>query len=144
MTFREFYLHAAKAVVLFILVLGVGVHARAQETKLKWFGHAAFSVTTPNGKVLLIDPWLGNPSDPEARDGKNPLVAVPKVDYILLSHGHRDHVGDAVEIARKTGAVLITNPELAASLGEAGGFSASPGRDRCNHGYWWRDTNCRG
>src|SRR5256714_10933615 len=77
--------------------------ATAQETKLKWFGHAAFSITTPNGKVLLIDPWLTNPSNPEAKNGKDPLVAVPKVDYILLTHGHRDHVGDAVEIARKTG-----------------------------------------
>jgi L-ascorbate metabolism protein UlaG (beta-lactamase superfamily) len=64
----------------------------------------------------LIDPWLKNPSNPEARDGKDPLVAVPKVDYILLTHGHRDHVGDAVEIAKKTGALLIANPELADNL----------------------------
>jgi L-ascorbate metabolism protein UlaG (beta-lactamase superfamily) len=88
----------------------------AQETKIKWFGHAAFSVTTPHGKVLLIDPWLKNPSNPEAKDGKDPLAAIPKADYILLTHGHRDHVGDAVEIARKTGAVLISNPELAGNL----------------------------
>ena len=103
-------------VALFILLLGFVSQATAQETKLKWFGHAAFSITTPNGKVLLIDPWLNNPSNPEAKDGKDPLVAVPKVDYILLTHGHRDHVGDAVEIARKTGAVLICNPELAGNL----------------------------
>lgn len=87
-----------------------------QETKIRWFGHAAFSITTPNGKVLLIDPWLKNPSNPEARDGKDPLASTPKVDYILLTHGHRDHVGDAVEIAGKTGAVLVGNPELAANL----------------------------
>ena len=102
--------------VVFILLLGFVSQAAAQETKLKWFGHAAFSITTPNGKVLLIDPWLNNPSNPEAKDGKDPLVAVPKVDYILLTHGHRDHVGDAIEIAKKTGAVLITNPELAGNL----------------------------
>jgi L-ascorbate metabolism protein UlaG (beta-lactamase superfamily) len=66
--------------------------------------------------VLLIDPWLNNPANPEAGDGKNALAAVPKVDYILLTHGHRDHVGDAVGIARKTGAVLIANPELAGNL----------------------------
>ena len=103
-------------VVLSILMLGSGVHASAQETKIKWFGHAAFSITTPNGKVLLIDPWLRNPSNPEARNGKDPLAAIAKVDYILLTHGHRDHVGDAVEIAKKTGAVLISNPELAGNL----------------------------
>src|SRR5713226_8929133 len=94
------------SVVFFFLLLGSVGQVTPQETKLKWFGHAAFSITTPNGKVLLIDPWLSNPSNPEAKDGKDPLVAVPKVDYIFLTHGHRDHVGDAVEIAKKTGAVL--------------------------------------
>ncbi len=111
-------------VVLFILLLGSMSQATAQETKIKWFGHAAFSITTPNGKVLLIDPWLKNPSNPEAKDGKYPLVAVPKVDYILLTHGHRDHVGEAVEIAKKTGAVLISNPELAGNLVKLADFPA--------------------
>ena len=101
---------------LSILLLGFVSQVTAQETKLKWFGHAAFSIITPNGKVLLIDPWLRNPSNPEAKDGKDPLVAVSKVDYILLTHGHRDHVGDAVEIAKKTRAALICNPELAGNL----------------------------
>ena len=64
----------------------------------------------------MIDPWLNNPLNPEAKDGKDPLASVPKVDYILLTHGHRDHVGDAVEIAKKTGATLICNPELAGNL----------------------------
>ena len=110
-------------VVLSILLPG-SVTATAQETKLKWFGHAAFSITTPNGKVLLIDPWLKNPSNPETKDGKDALAAVPRVDYILLTHGHRDHVGDAVEIARKTGAVLISNPELAGNLVKLADFPA--------------------
>jgi L-ascorbate metabolism protein UlaG (beta-lactamase superfamily) len=101
---------------LILLLLCFVSRATAQETKIKWYGHAAFSITTPNGKVLLIDPWLNNPSNPEAKDGKDPLGAVGKVDYILLTHGHRDHVGDAVAIARKTGAALISNPELAGNL----------------------------
>src|SRR6185369_13154485 len=103
--------HATKMKSLLALLLIVS-GANAQETRLKWFGHAAFSITTPKGKVLLIDPWLSNPSNPD----KNALAAVSKVDYILLTHGHRDHVGDAVEIARKTGAKLICNPELAGNL----------------------------
>jgi L-ascorbate metabolism protein UlaG (beta-lactamase superfamily) len=103
-------------VALFIPSLVFFGQASAQETKIGWFGHAAFSITTPNGKVLLIDPWLNNPSNPEAKDGKDPLGAITKVDYILLTHGHRDHVGDAVAIARKTGAALICNPELAGNL----------------------------
>jgi L-ascorbate metabolism protein UlaG (beta-lactamase superfamily) len=103
-------------VFLAALFLSYAYPVSAQETKVKWFGHAAFAITTPRGKVLLIDPWLKNPSNPEAKDGKDPLASVPKVDYILLTHGHRDHVGDAVEIAKKTGAILICNPELAGNL----------------------------
>ncbi|HEY3582020.1 MAG TPA: metal-dependent hydrolase [Pyrinomonadaceae bacterium] len=102
--------------LLITLLLIVFPHAHAQDTKIRWFGHAAFAITTPKGKVLLIDPWLSNPSNPDVKANKDPLAAVPKVDYILLTHGHRDHVGDAVEIAKRTGATLICNPELAGNL----------------------------
>lgn len=110
--------------ILSIALTGCLAQVSAQETKLKWFGHAAFSITTPKGKVLLIDPWLSNPSNPEAKDNKDPLLAIPKVDYILITHGHRDHVGDAAEIAKRTGAALITNPELAGNLVKLAGFPA--------------------
>ena len=109
---------------LSMLAMGSVNQVSAQETKVKWFGHAAFSITTPRGTVLLIDPWLDNPSNPEAKGGKDPLASVSKVDYILVTHGHRDHVGDAVEIAKKTGAALICNPELAANLVKLAGFPA--------------------
>jgi L-ascorbate metabolism protein UlaG (beta-lactamase superfamily) len=98
-----------------LLLLGFVAESNAQ-TQLKWFGQAAFAITTPKGKLLLIDPWLSNPVNPEAKDGKDPLASISKVDYILLTHGHRDHVGEAVQIANKTGAILIANPELAANL----------------------------
>ena len=113
-------MHRLSALVLLTLFLSVS--ALAQETRLKWFGHAAFSITTPKGKVLLIDPWIANPKNPEAGEGKDPLAAIAKADYILLTHGHRDHVGDAVAIAKKTGAMLVANPELAANMVRLTGF----------------------
>jgi hypothetical protein len=70
---------------LFILAAGSVYLISAQETKIQWFGHAAFSITTPKGKVLLIDPWLANPLNPEAKNGKDALAAVPKVEDDCLS-----------------------------------------------------------
>ncbi len=113
-----------RSACLLVLLFVLSGQATAQETRLKWFGHAAFSITTPNGKVLLIDPWLSNPVNPDAKDGKDPLSALMKVDYILITHGHRDHVGDAVAIAKKTGAALLSNPELAANLVKLADFPA--------------------
>lgn len=109
-----------KLILLAALAVTFSVHA--QETKIKWFGHSAFSITTPKGKVLLIDPWLKNPSNPEAKDGTDPMASVPRADYILLTHGHRDHVGDAAEIAKAKHATLICNPELAGNLVKLAGF----------------------
>ena len=122
-------LFTRKALILIVLVIAGAHHAQAQETKLKWLGHAAFSITTPNGKVLLIDPWLRNPLNPDAKDGQDPLNAISKVDYILITHGHRDHVGEAVEIAKKTGASLIANPELAGNLVKLTDFPAKQAQD---------------
>ncbi len=108
--------------LILLAVLVVTLPVAAQETKIHWFGHSAFSITTPKGNVLLIDPWIRNPSNPDAKDGKDPLTSITRADYILLTHGHRDHVGDAVEIAKKTQAVLICNPELAGNLVKLAGF----------------------
>src|ERR1043165_7784296 len=119
-------------IIIFIAslaVVAIASQASAQETKLKWLGHAAFSITTPNGKVLLIDPWVRNPANPDVKAGRDPIAAISKVDYILLTHGHRDHVGEAVEIAKKTGAALIANPELAGNLVKLTGFPAKQAQD---------------
>jgi len=83
------------------------------ETHLTWYGQSAFKITTGTGKLLLIDPWLTNPVF--AR-GKEELAALDRVDLILLTHGHSDHVGNAVEIGKRTGAKLVSNLELNAAM----------------------------
>lgn len=99
-----------------------GLAWSADTTTLTWHGHAAFDIVTPKGKVLMIDPWLKNPMNPDAKNGKDPVAAVTKADYILLTHGHFDHVGDSVEIAKKTGARLVTNFELGSNMAKLQGY----------------------
>lgn len=94
----------------------------ANETTLTWHGHSAFEIVTPKGKVLMIDPWLKNPVNPNAKDGKDPLAGVMKLDYVLITHGHFDHVGDAVALAKKTGAWLVTNFELGTNMAKLLGY----------------------
>lgn len=82
-------------------------------TKVTWLGHAALSIET-GGFNLLVDPFLsGNPA---ASVGPENVAA----DFILLSHGHGDHLGDTVAIAKRTGAVVITNAELSDWLAKQG------------------------
>jgi L-ascorbate metabolism protein UlaG (beta-lactamase superfamily) len=85
----------------------------SMETQLTWYGHAAFKIKTPTGKVLLIDPWVTNPAF--AR-GKDELTSLDRVDLIFLTHGHSDHVGNAVEIGKRTGAILVSNFDLSAAM----------------------------
>lgn len=108
----------AGAILLFV----VSGMAWSANTTLTWHGHAAFEIATPEGKVLMIDPWLKNPVNPNAKDGKDPLAAITKVDYILITHGHFDHIDDAVEIAKKTGARLVTNYELGSNMAKLLGY----------------------
>jgi L-ascorbate metabolism protein UlaG (beta-lactamase superfamily) len=79
-------------------------------TKFTWYGHAAAGLETDGHKVI-VDPFLnGNPAasiSPEAVEA----------DFILLSHGHGDHLGDTVAIAKRTGAEVITVNEIAVWLG---------------------------
>jgi len=83
--------------------------------KLTWLGHATFRIETPGGKIILIDPWvMGNPMCPEKE--KN----VKKVDVLLCTHGHFDHIGDAVEIAKKHNPKVVGIPELCGWLGKKG------------------------
>jgi L-ascorbate metabolism protein UlaG (beta-lactamase superfamily) len=83
--------------------------------KITWLGHATFRIQTPKGKTILIDPWvMQNPACPENEK------TVKSVDVMLITHGHGDHIGDAVEIAKKHTPKVIGIPELCGWLEKKG------------------------
>lgn len=85
-----------------------------------WLGHGTFLLVSPDGKRILIDPWLaGNPSCPPG------WTKPGKVDLILVTHGHFDHVHDAAAVAKATGAVVVGIFELCDWLGRRGVTTAS-------------------
>ena len=80
-------------------------HAQAQgKTEVLWYSQAAFKITTPGGKVIMIDPWIMGATKipPELKD----LGKIGKVDLILVTHGHGDHLGDALEISKTNNAPI--------------------------------------
>jgi L-ascorbate metabolism protein UlaG (beta-lactamase superfamily) len=81
--------------------------------KLTWFGHAALGLIT-DGYQLLVDPYFPNPETA----GINPKTIT--ADYILVTHGHGDHIGNTVEIAKRTGATVISNAEICGWLSKKG------------------------
>lgn len=93
-------------------------------TKLTWLGHATFLVETPGGKTMVIDPWLDqNPKcPPDFRQWS-------RADLILVTHGHFDHMGSAAELAKKSGATVIANFEIATFL-EAHGVDKTVGMNK--------------
>lgn len=85
------------------------------KTQAIWLGHSAVKLISPKGNIIYIDPFLSqNPSTPEE------LKSVEKADYIMLTHGHEDHVGDTIEIAKNTGAKVVGIVELMGLLGKEG------------------------
>jgi L-ascorbate metabolism protein UlaG (beta-lactamase superfamily) len=82
--------------------------------ELTWLGHSAFRLDA-GGKRIYVDPFLnGNPKCPEGEQTPE------RVDIVAITHGHGDHVGDAVDLAKKHGATVIAPVELAGKLGSQG------------------------
>jgi L-ascorbate metabolism protein UlaG (beta-lactamase superfamily) len=82
---------------------------------IKYLGHSTFLFTTPGGKRLLVDPWInGNPACPE------PDKELPPIDTILITHGHFDHVQEAVAVAKKFQSQVACIFEISVWLGKHG------------------------
>lgn len=101
----------------------VAAAAWAQPIEVLWLGHSTFRITSVTGKVIVIDPFLKqNPRTPAKYKD---LQALGKVDLILVTHGHSDHIHDLVELAKLTGAPVVAHYELANNLLALGMLGAS-------------------
>jgi L-ascorbate metabolism protein UlaG (beta-lactamase superfamily) len=86
------------AVIGVVLAIGAPFALAQGKTEVQWLGQATTRITTPTGKVIVIDPWLtSNPKTPEQY---KKLDALGKVDVILVTHGHFDHFADAPALAK--------------------------------------------
>ncbi|MBI1619400.1 metal-dependent hydrolase [Aquamicrobium zhengzhouense] len=102
--------------------------------KLTWYGHSAFRIEVGDA-AILIDPFLtGNPSW-----GKGWEEVAEGVTHVLLTHGHGDHIGDSADILKKTGAMLVANPEICRFL-----VSQGVDQNRINQGNSGGTVDCGG
>lgn len=83
---------------------------RSGPVTVTWLGHSAFTLRSPGGTTVLIDPWLTNPKAPPAALDGTPA------DVILVTHGHADHLGETGAVARRTGAHVFAIHEVAVYL----------------------------
>jgi L-ascorbate metabolism protein UlaG (beta-lactamase superfamily) len=88
---------------------------RTRGNKITWLGHAAFKIATPSGKVIAIDPWVSsNPTCPAA------LKKFDRLDTMLITHGHFDHIADAVTLAKQHTPKVVAIYEICAWLESKG------------------------
>lgn len=98
---------------LLVTVLSGAAWAQGK-VQLQWYGQAAFKITTPTGKVIVVDPWItSNPRTPEAL---RKLETLGKVDLVLVTHGHFDHFADAPALVKMHNAPFWGPAGLAQSM----------------------------
>ncbi len=100
----------------------VPLGAQAGQSEVLWLGQAAFRIKTPGGKVIVIDPFLTN--NPKTPPGWKHLDALGKIDLLLVTHAHADHLGDGPALARKHNVPLWGPPGMNQSLVALGVLSA--------------------
>jgi L-ascorbate metabolism protein UlaG (beta-lactamase superfamily) len=84
------------------------------DATLTWLGHSSFRLDSPGGKRIYVDPWLDGPTFPEAEK------EIERIDVLALTHGHGDHAGSAVDIAKQHEPAIVAMVELKGWLGAQG------------------------
>ncbi|MCB1019097.1 MAG: metal-dependent hydrolase [Bryobacterales bacterium] len=85
----------------------------SMSVSITWLGHSTFEIRLPGGETILIDPWLDNPKRPAGHK-------LERVDLLLVTHGHFDHIADAVDVAKKFKPQVAANFEVGTWLGSKG------------------------
>jgi L-ascorbate metabolism protein UlaG (beta-lactamase superfamily) len=100
------------------LAFSIGFGSLAEAAEIQWFGQAALKITTPGGKVVIVDPFITkNPKTPkELKD----LKKLGRVDLVMITHGHGDHVGDSIEIAKMNNAKIVLNADMGRTFATIG------------------------
>jgi L-ascorbate metabolism protein UlaG (beta-lactamase superfamily) len=101
-------------VLTFAIIMLFDGMALAQQLEVLWLGHSTFRITNATGKVIVIDPFFKK--NPRAPAKYKDLKALGKVDLILVTHGHGDHISDLRELAKMTDATVVANFELGNNL----------------------------
>jgi L-ascorbate metabolism protein UlaG (beta-lactamase superfamily) len=102
-------------VVLFLVTPVVAVaQTAADKVKVEWLGHEFYRFTSPKGVVVITSPWLGNP------DGPVPLDSLARTDVILVPNAHNDDMGNPIEIAAQSGAMVLAPGPLGRYLIDKG------------------------
>jgi L-ascorbate metabolism protein UlaG (beta-lactamase superfamily) len=97
-----------------------------RDTTFTWYGHSCFEIRTPGGKVILLDPFFANPRSPRTQD------SIERCDVMLVTHGHFDHMGDAVALASRLRPIWPCMHEMSLWLGRRlpGGADAAVGMNK--------------
>ena len=135
-------IRCARALAGAAVVLSACIASAAEQSgkiEVLWLGQSAMRITTPAGKVILVDPWISkNPKSPQEYKS---LEALGRIDVILVTHAHGDHLGDAVDLAKKHNVPMwgpagmnqtlqtigAISPELSPRMNKGGTIQPFPG-----------------
>lgn len=81
--------------------------------QITWLGHGSFELCLDSGEIIIVDPWFDNPKFPSG-------YAPDRCDFLLITHGHFDHIGSVLQLAQKLSPTVISNFEIVSWLGSKG------------------------